>query len=48
MASASELSSRNSDSETELYSDIVRLDGVESEVLQRAERGIESRNRSSR
>ena len=32
MASAFESSSRNSDSETKLYSDIVCLDGVESEV----------------
>ena len=40
MASASESSSRNSDSETELYSDILFcLDGVEIEVL---ERGIET------
>ena len=39
MASASESSSRNSDSETELYSDILCLDGVEIEVL---ERGIET------
>ena len=31
MASAFESSSRNSDSETKLYSDIVCLDGVESE-----------------
>ena len=35
MASASESSFRNSDSQTELYSDIVSLDGVESEVLER-------------
>ena len=41
MASASESSSRNSDSKTELYSDIVCLDRVKSEVL---ESGIESRN----
>ena len=40
MASASELSSRNSNSETELYSDILFVqDGIEVEVL---ERGIET------
>ena len=33
MASDSESSSRNSDSETERYSDIVRLDGIENEVF---------------
>ena len=43
MASGSESSFKNSDSETELYSDIVCLDGVESEVL---ERGIETDPRS--
>ena len=37
MVSASESSSRNSDSETELYSDIVLFgcNGIESEVLER-------------
>ena len=44
MASTSKSSSRNSDSETELYSDIVCLDGVESEVLERC---IETDPRSS-
>ena len=39
MASAFKSSSRNSESETELYSDIVCLHGVESEVR---ERGIET------
>ena len=39
MSSASESSSRNSDSKTELYSDTVCLDVVESEVL---ESGIET------
>ena len=39
MYSASGSSSRNSDSETEIYSDIVCLDGVESEVL---ESGLET------
>ena len=39
MDSASGSSSRNSDSETEIYSDIVYLDGVESEVI---ERGLET------
>ena len=33
--SASESSSRNSDNKTGLYSDIVCLDGVENEVLER-------------
>ena len=39
MASGSESSFRNSDSETE-YSDIVCLDGVESEVLERGKQTL--------